>query len=188
MVDCYLGEIRLFGGPYAPEGWADCTGQLLPVADNQALFSLIGTTYGGDGSTNFRLPDLQGRVAVGAGAGTGLTARAVGQTGGEAAVILGVANMPAHTHSFTVSNQDGTSPDVLPAPGASGSVVLANMAPVSGGTVATYTDAIVAAANQPQAMENAIEAVGTAQPHGNIMPSMGMRYIIALQGLYPQRP
>nr|WP_184263090.1 tail fiber protein [Novispirillum itersonii]MBB6210250.1 microcystin-dependent protein [Novispirillum itersonii] len=188
MVDCYLGEIRLFAGPYAPEGWADCNGQLLSLASNQVLFSLIGVTYGGDGRTNFALPNLGGRVAVGAGAGTGLTVRAVGQTGGKAVVSLEVANMPAHTHSFTVSNQDGTSPNALPAPGASGSVVLANMAPVSGGTVATYTDATVAAANQPQVMEDAIEAVGTIQPHENIMPSMGMRYIIALQGLYPQRP
>src|SRR5438477_8882632 len=101
MSEPFLGEIRMFGFNFAPVGWAMCNGQLLPISQNTALFSLLGTQYGGNGQSNFALPDLRGRVAMGFGQGPGLSPRVQGETGGEEAVVLTAATMPAHTHGLT---------------------------------------------------------------------------------------
>ena len=104
MSDPYVGEIRMFGGNFAPDGWMNCEGQLLPIAENETLFQLIGTMYGGDGQTTFGLPDLRGRVPLHAGAGTGLTPRTLAQLGGAETVTLSTAQMPAHNHAVLASS------------------------------------------------------------------------------------
>ena len=105
MADPFLGEIRMFGGNFAPRGWAFCNGQILPISQNTALFALLGTTYGGDGQTTFALPDLQGAAPLHAGEGPGLSSRPLGERGGQQAVSLTTANLPAHTHA--VAGEDG---------------------------------------------------------------------------------
>ncbi len=107
--DPFIGEIRMFGGTFAPSGWAECNGQLLPIASYTALFSIIGTTYGGDGQTTFALPDLRGRVPLGEGQGPGLTNRPLGQSLGSETNLLAIANLPAHSHDVNALSADGTS-------------------------------------------------------------------------------
>src|SRR5438876_946736 len=108
MASPFVGEIRIFGGNFAPKGWALCDGQLMPISQNMALFSLLGTTYGGDGKSTFALPNLQGSVPLQAGQGNGLTLRDLGETGGEPAVTLLDTEMPAQTHGLMCSNAAGT--------------------------------------------------------------------------------
>ena len=109
MSDPFVGEIRVFGFNYAPDGWASCAGQLLPISQNTALFSILGTSFGGDGKSTFALPNLQGTVPVHVGAGLGLTPRVLGETGGTAEVTLSVAEMPAHSHTANCNSGSGTS-------------------------------------------------------------------------------
>ena len=174
----YIGEIRLMSFPFAPKGWAYCQGQLLPVAQNQALFSLLGTTYGGNGQTTFGLPDLRGRVLVGTGAGPGLSPYTQGQVGGTETVGLTPAQLPAHTHtSFTgtVATADAAelnSPNgAFPAPG--------SKAQFAAGT----PNASLGASSLPPTTE----AAGNGQPHENRQPSLVLNYAIALVGIYPSR-
>lgn len=171
-ADPFLGEIRIFAGNFAPQGWAFCDGQLLAISQNQALFSLLGTTYGGDGQTTFALPDLRGRVPMNAGSGPGLTPRSLGQTGGQEQVTLNVSQIPAHTHQARASSEapDTNSPeDAVPAQKARTYLYNTGDSDVNMGTTA-------------------ISSTGGSQAHDNMQPYLCLNYIIALQGLYPSMP
>jgi microcystin-dependent protein len=170
MSTPYIGEIRMFGGNFPPLGWAFCDGQLLPIAANDALYNLIGTTYGGDGITTFALPDLRGRLPLHKGTGPGLSGRVLGEVGGTETETLNTNQLPAHTHPFigTSSSASVTSPSnaVIAAPS----------------TMDLYRPSAVP--NQPMA-PNAISSVGGSQPHDNIQPFLCISFIIALEGIFP---
>lgn len=183
MTDPYIGEIRLFAGSFAPEGWHLCDGTVLTVQGNEALFSLIGGTYGGNGTTQFALPDLRGRVPIhqGQGQNPSLTNRVLGQIGGAEAVALTAAQMPAHTHTLNASTGNATT--ITP----SNSVGLAKP------TVAGWGQYF--AGNTPASdfsllpmSGSALSVSGQSQAHPNVMPSLVLTYIICLIGLYPMRP
>ena len=167
----FIGEIMLFAGFFAPRGWADCNGQLLSIAQNIALFSLIGTTYGGNGQTTFALPDLRGRVPIHFGQGPGLSSYDMGQQGGTEMVTLSVNEMPAHTHVARADLGNGTlsSPNgAFPARDPAGS-------PTYG---AAQAGALAAAA---------IAHAGGSQPHNNMPPHLAIRYCICLEGIFPSQ-
>jgi len=171
-MDPYIGEIRMFAGNYAPEGWALCNGQLLPVDQYDVLFSLLGTTYGGDGVTTFRVPDLQGRIPIHQGQGAGLTKRVIGQSFGTETVALTAAQVP-HNHAFMAGAGEGTSAD--PAGKVLGQ---------SSGTVQLYN----AAASAAVTLNNAtVTVAGQGAAHENIMPSLCVNFIISCTGIYPPR-
>lgn len=167
-----LGQIMLFGGNFAPRGWAFCNGQLLQISANTALFSILGTTYGGDGRTTFALPDLRGRVAIHAGTGNGLTPRQIGQASGTETVTLTINQMPAHTHMVN--------PKYSNAPG---QINPANNYPANlGAPNAVY------GASGDGPMGNAIVSTsGGSQPHENMQPWLCINYIIATVGVFPTR-
>ncbi|MGN6608169.1 MAG: phage tail protein [Jatrophihabitans sp.] len=177
MTDPFLGEIRMFAGSYAPYGWAFCAGQLLPISQNTALFSLLGTYYGGNGTSNFALPNLNGSVPVGQGQGPGLSDRVLGETGGAEAVGLLVGEMPSHTHQATAvsSNGDLTSP-----------AALTTWAPARFGRAAQN----LYSTGAPDVVmnANALALAGGNQPHNNMPPYLAVTFIIALQGIFPSRP
>lgn len=168
MSEPFLAEIRLTSFNFAPKGWAMCNGQLLPINQNQALFSLLGTTYGGNGQTNFALPNLQGRMPIHA--GNGYTQ---GQAGGEVNHTLTLTELPQHTHTVQASSQAGTTP--VP----TGAVLAA---PAHGGNL--YSSGAVSAA----LVGSTVGGAGGSQPHINMQPSLVLNYIIALVGIYPSRP
>jgi microcystin-dependent protein len=174
MADAYLGEIRIFAGSFAPKGWALCNGQLLPIVQNTALFSILGTMYGGDGKTTFALPNLMGRAPIGVGAGPGLTPRTQGKMEGSNTVTLNTTQIPAHTHIAQYGDSVSGDP-VLP-----GSLWAAT--PGRGGK-ATYSE--------PNSLVNmsleAIQPAGGGAPHNNMQPYLAMNYIICLQGEFPAR-
>ena len=166
MGQPYIGEIRMFGGNFAPAGWAFCDGQLLPIAENDALFALIGTTYGGDGQTTFALPDLRGRIPVHEGPGY-----LQGQLSGVESVTLSVGQIPAHSHPLLGSSDNATT--TSPAgnvPGTSAEV-----------TVFPYgTD------NPPTTLATqSVSPVGGSQPHDNFQPYLCVNFIISLFGIFP---
>jgi len=166
-MDPFLGEIRMFGGNFAPVGWATCDGQILSIAQNTALFSLLGTTYGGNGQTTFALPDLRGRVSVHQGGSFVL-----GQTGGSETVTLTTTNLPAHTHAANAA-----------AAGTALSPAGHYWAADPGENVAPY-----AAAPDGKVMSGAaIHTQGGSQPHENMQPFLAITFIIALSGVYPSR-
>ena len=172
MSEPFVGEIRIFAGNYAPRGWSFCNGQLLPVSDNDVLFSLLGTTYGGDGRTTFALPDLRGRLPVGEGHGSRLTLRILGEKFGQDSVTLLQQQLPAHRHEFiaTSAAADSNSP--------SGAI----LASPPGDTVYVSAPDNL----QPRTMNpNSVTGTGGSQPHENIMPSLAVNYIISLWGIYP---
>lgn len=177
-MDPYIGEIRLFAGNFAPKDWAFCNGQLMSIAQNTALFSLLGTTYGGDGKTTFALPDLQGRVPVHAGAGQGLTERTLGEQGGEPYVTLLSTEMPYHTHQAMAVAAIGTTTDPT------GGVWAESIKQGRGGT---QTPLYAPTVNASMSM-NAVGVAGGSQPHNNMQPYLALNYIIALNGIYPPRP
>ena len=168
MSEPFLGEIRIFGFNFPPRGWAQCQGQLLPISPNTALFSLLGTTYGGDGRTNFALPDLRGRVAMGDGTGSGLSARTLGQKVGEESVTLTTAQMPSHNHSLHAASEQANQSK----PGGN---------ELAGGTFyhAVATDTVMAGSS--------IGNTGGGQGHPNVQPSLVLNYCIALTGTFPSR-
>ncbi|MGB6373934.1 MAG: tail fiber protein [Methylocella sp.] len=170
----------LVGFNFAPVGWAFCNGQLLSISQNTALFSLLGTTYGGDGVTNFALPNLQSRAPVGFGQGPGLSPYTLGQTTGTETVTLTVAQMPAHNHlvAANAANATASSP--------SGNDLAQSLEPSGRGTpVNTYSTPPMTA---PVTLDPAaVKPSGGSQPHANIQPVLAMNYIIALQGIYPSR-
>lgn len=176
-MDYYTGQIILWPCPKIPQGWHICDGTLLPIAGNEALYSIIGVIYGGNGSTNFALPSLSSRVPIGQGLGTGLTNRVVGQTGGEESVTLTSSNMPPHTHAMYTTKQDATSSN--PA-----NLYLATLPK---GTK-FYFNPVVGAPDPVAENSAAISVSGGGGAHNNIMPSIGIRYIICLSGIYPVKP
>jgi microcystin-dependent protein len=176
-MDFYLGEIRLMSFAFAPKGWLYCQGQLLSVIQNQALFSLLGTTYGGDGRSTFGLPDLRGRAIVGVGPGAGLSPISWGQQGGQESVALLPSQLPPHSHTLSGTIKTGAVPE-LNAP--------------NGGVPAKST-ALQFAPNTPTAPMNAgvlggnLENAGNSQPHDNRQPTLVMNYAIAITGIFPSR-
>jgi microcystin-dependent protein len=171
----YVGEIRMFAGNFAPVGWAFCRGQMLPISENETLFQLIGTTYGGDGQSTFALPDLQGRIPIHNGTGPSGTQYLLGEHGGQENVSLTLAQVPQHAHSVLASAQTAT------AGTPSGNVPAA----ASPSTAKVYTFSQNAAA-VPMAPE-AVSTVGGAQPHGNLMPFLALNFIISLFGIFPSQ-
>ncbi|HEX7339125.1 MAG TPA: tail fiber protein [Rhodanobacteraceae bacterium] len=175
MTTPFIGEIRLLPYSFAPLGWADCDGQLLGIANNAALFSLIGTTYGGDGVNNFALPDLRGRVPLHQGQGPGQTPRPLGEIGGSESVTLLTTQIPAHSHTFTATSAD-----------ANAAVPAANnqLGKVAGDAI--YTSDTQGAAGIATAPDM-LAAAGASQPHENQMPSLTVRFCIATAGIFPSR-
>jgi microcystin-dependent protein len=171
MSDPYIGEIRAFGFNFAPVNWAVCAGQLLPISQNPALFSILGTQYGGNGTTNFALPNLQGNVPLHQGEAPGLTPRIVGETGGETTVTLTVAQIPAHTHAAACNSGNGTAYT----PGG-------NVWATDAGGAKEY-----AATGTATMAASALAATGGNQPHDNMQPSLAINYCIALAGIFPPR-
>jgi len=173
MSEPFIGEIRMVGFNFAPRGWALCNGQLLSIASNNALFSLLGTIYGGDGRTTFALPNLQGRVPMHYGSGAGLSPRLIGEAAGQESVSLTEAQLPAHTHKARASSLKGNT----------NSPVGRVWSKDAGVQSATYTsnaaDADMAA--------GAIAPAGGGQPHNNMPPYLAVNFVIALQGIYPAR-
>ena len=175
MSEPFIAEIRIFAGNFAPRSWAFCNGQLLPIAQNTALFSLIGTTYGGDGRSTTALPNLKGRAAMHPGRGPGLTSRRLGQRGGVEMVSLTEAQMPSHTHTLRANSVGRGGGSRSPA-GNSFSNVQGGFAYVTGSDT-----------NLVDLSSMALPNTGGSQPHNNMQPFIAMNYIIALQGLYPSR-
>jgi microcystin-dependent protein len=174
MSNPFLAEIRIFTGNFAPKGWALCDGQLMSISQNTALFSLLGTTYGGDGKSNFALPNLQGSAPMQAGQGPGLTLRDLGEVGGEQTVTLLNTEMPAHSHQAKAGTSGGQ-----PGPG--------NNAWSSGlKTAAPLYSASSPQSNVPMS-PLALSVAGGSQPHNNLQPYLGLTFIIALQGVFPAR-
>lgn len=170
MSEPFVGEIRMFAGNFAPRGWAFCDGQLLAVSQNDALFSLLGTIYGGDGRTTFGLPDLRGRIPIHAGHGPGLSERRLGAKGGAEKVTLTVNQMPSHGHPLHATQE--TALDRQPI----------------GNALAASTGQVYTEIRDPQTMNNqAISNVGGSRSHTNLMPFLCIHFIIALVGIYPSR-
>jgi microcystin-dependent protein len=169
MSDPYVGEIRLFGGGFAPVGWEICSGQLLQIAEHDILFDLIGTTYGGDGQNTFAVPDLRGRVPVGQGHGPSGTPYAIGAAGGAEQVTLTAQQLPPHTHPLSASTAGGSvdSPE--------------------GAFLATNPDVTMFINDTPTRAlpANLVGPAGGSQPHANAMPTTAINYIISVSGLYP---
>ena len=180
MSEAFIGEIRAFAGNYAPAGWALCNGQLESIAQNQALFTLLGTTYGGDGQTTFALPDLRGRLPVGQGQGPGLSPYTIGQRAGTESVTLLQNQLPAHNHlvqaSTATGNVSAPGPSVVPA---------APDAPSQ--TETFYAVPGTSAVNPVTMLAAAIGPTGNGLPHENRMPTLTVSFIIALNGIFPSR-
>ncbi len=174
MSDPFVAEIRIFGFNFAPKGWAFCNGQILPISQNTALFSLLGTTYGGDGRSNFALPNLQGMAPLQPGQGPGLSLHFLGENGGEPTVTLLQTEMPAHTHTAQgLSSAGGQGP-------ANNTWSDANQRGISA----------YAASSGPQNVQMSPQALainGGSQPHNNMMPYLTLNFCIALQGIFPPR-
>ena len=168
MSSPYLSEIRVVSFGFAPKGWAQCNGQLLPINQNQALFSLLGTTYGGNGVTNFALPNLQAKVPLHVGGGNTL-----GQTGGEATHTLAVAEMASHTHQVTATSDAAT----VPSPGG------AALAAAGASVGSVYAPG---PANTPL-VQGSVATAGSSLPHENRQPYLTLNFIIALQGIFPSQ-
>ncbi len=172
MAEPFIAEVRIFAGNYAPQGWALCNGQLLAISQNQALFSLLGTTYGGDGKSNFALPNLQQRIPLQAGQGLGLSNRSLGEAGGEASHQLSLAEMASHNHSLNGS----TAAASVQSPG--GALLGSPTSPTP-----PYHDATALAPMPPGSLSQS----GGNAPHNNLQPYLVVNFIIALQGIYPSR-
>jgi microcystin-dependent protein len=171
MSDAFVAEIRIFPFNFPPRGWATCDGQLLPISQNTALFSLVGTYYGGNGQSNFGLPDLRDRFALGQGAGPGLGSRVVGENGGVAAVSLQPTEMPAHRHTLAATASATTT---VPTGAA--------LAPPVDGSVAYRMPGVLA----PMAAES-VSPTGSGAQHENRQPYLTLNFCIALQGIFPPR-
>jgi len=178
MTQAMIGEIRMFAGNFPPKNWALCNGQLLAISSNTALFSILGTTYGGNGTTTFGLPDLRGRAPLSQGQGPGLTLRDLGEQGGEEGVALTVQQIPAHTHSATLPcNSDfNQTTKGTPINNAFGGTD-----PNNQGTpyYASSSNALMGASMSDPA--------GAGQPHANIQPSLALSFIICTNGVFPAR-
>jgi len=172
MAERYIGEIRIFCGNFAPSGWALCNGQLIPISQNTALFSILGTTYGGDGKVTFALPDLRQRMPLHAGAGPGLTPRDLGEQGGEQSTSLTLQELPSHSHAMTASNTAAS----VQSPA---NTLLAKPVTLS----APYHDPAAVAPSPAGPLGTA----GGGSPHNNMQPYLVVNFIIALTGIFPPR-
>jgi microcystin-dependent protein len=175
MSNPFLGEIRIFAGNFAPTGWALCNGQLMSISQNTALFSLLGTTYGGDGKSNFALPNLQGCIPMQPGQGPGLSSHVPGESGGSPTVTLIQSQMPAHSHTAKCDSGAGS----LASP--------ANGVWAASGAGRTPPPYYSNATPTAQMSPNVLSSTGGSQPHNNMAPYLGLTFIIALQGIYPPR-
>jgi microcystin-dependent protein len=176
MATPFIAEIVLFAGNFAPRGWAFCQGQILSIAQNTALFSLLGTTYGGNGTTTFALPDLRGRVPVGTGQGPGLSPVNLGEVSGEPTHTLIITEMPAHNHQAQAQGNSSSGNSSSPA---------GNTWAASTTRDNLYTNA---GANSPMAANTVTVGIaGGSQPHNNMQPYVGLNYLIAIEGIYPSR-
>lgn len=165
MSEPFLSEIKIVSFNFPPKGWALCNGQLLPINQNQALFALLGTTYGGNGQTTFALPNLQGRVPIHTGSG-----HTLGERAGSTSVTLNVQQMPQHTHALNASTNTGGA--IIP----------------TGNVLATTPNQVYTAANHLTPLEpSSVSSVGGSQPHNNMMPCLILNFIIALQGIFPSQ-
>lgn len=180
MSSPFVAEIRIWACNFAPTGWALCNGQLLPISQNTALFSLLGTTYGGDGKSTFALPDMQGNAPMQPGQGQGLSLRDLGEMGGSQYVTLLQTEMPVHSHNFMATDGDATVADPLNAYLAKGNYDSGTQA----GAVAFYN---TVAPNSPMSA-NALSIAGSSFPHNNMQPYLTLNFCIALQGVFPARP
>ena len=175
MADQFVAEVRMFAGNFPPSGWAFCNGQILPISQNTALFSLLGTNYGGDGRSTFALPNLQGAFPIHAGssAGPGLSQRVVGETGGSETVALSTAQLPGHGHAMeAVSGASTGTPDAT-----------VSLAPTSNGSALYRAPDPVVLNTSPSDMG----ASGGGGAHDNLPPFLAVSFIIALQGIFPPR-
>ena len=179
MSSPFVAEIRMFGFNFAPVGWAPCNGQLLPISQNTALFSLLGTFYGGDGKSTFALPNLQGSVPVNAGQGPGLSLYDLGQPGGSESIALLSTEMPAHAHFLNAVSGNATVADPTNANLAKGRYSTGT----TSGAVAFYTTQ----APNVQMSQQTVGTSGSNFPHNNIMPYTVVNFCIALQGVFPPR-
>ncbi len=171
MSEPFVGEIRMFAGNFAPRGWAFCDGQLLAVSQNDALFSLFGTIYGGDGRTTFGLPDMRGRIPLHQGTGPGLSARRLGSKGGEETVTLTTNQLASHSHDWNANTADAT-----------------GAAPAGKVTAGTSSPQIYNQADQSvDFASSAIAVSGGSRPHTNLMPTLCVNFIVSLYGIYPSR-
>jgi microcystin-dependent protein len=172
MADPFVAEIRIFPFNFAPKGWAWCNGQLMPLSQNTALFALLGTTYGGDGKSNFALPDLQGRAPMHPGQGQGLSLHDLGETGGSETVTLLESEIPAHAHTMRAATQDNADVNIV-----SSNVSFAGS---SGG-------ALYQATADVSLSDQALAPAGGDAPHNNMQPFLTFYFCIALQGVFPPR-
>ncbi|HSH65541.1 MAG TPA: tail fiber protein [Bacteroidia bacterium] len=195
-MDEFIGIIKLFAGNFAPKGWAFCSGQLLSISQNQALFAILGTTYGGDGRTTFALPDLRSRVALGGGqgGGPGLPAYVLGQRGGEPTHTLIVSEMPSHTHTGAVSGNAGlsvSSGDATQSAATAGATIATpgsgsrTFTPTLGFNTATPDTVLNAASVNTSTLAVNNLNNGGSNAHNNMQPYLGLSYIICINGLFP---
>jgi len=178
MSEPFVGEIRMFGGNFAPRNWAFCDGQLLQISQNDALFSLLGTIYGGDGRTTFGLPDLRSRLPLHQGHGAGLTPRNIGSGGGTEQETLNPNEMPSHSHAFQASG--------LPADAGYPAAAVVADTEITGGT-STYYNTGTPAAPDTAFPDGTLGNTGGSQSHTNLMPFQCVNFIIALFGIFPSR-
>src|SRR6056297_2376536 len=172
MSEPFVGEIRMFAGNFAPRGWAYCDGQLLAVSQNDALFSLLGTIYGGDGRTTFGLPDMRGRIPIHAGTGPGLSPRQLGSKAGSENETLTVNQLPSHTHPMQASSEAASSPN-----------------PPDQVLAESITDRVYRPNTAPDVnmASSSVSTIGGSRSHTNLMPLLCVHFIIALFGIYPSR-
>ena len=172
MSSPYVGEIRMFGGNFAPAGWAFCNGALIPISENDALFNLIGTTYGGDGQETFGLPDLQGRIPIHVGQGPGITQNyQLGEKAGVESVTLSTQQIPTHNHGWLASNDASNS--LIPTSNVVSTPL--NITPYFAGNASVPLNA------------SSLQPVGGSQPHDNMMPFLCVSFIISLFGIFPSQ-
>ncbi|PUA38191.1 phage tail protein [Paenibacillus elgii] len=172
-MDSFLGEITIFAGSFTPKGWAVCNGQLMPIAQNAALFSILGVKYGGDGKTTFALPNLQGAAPIHKGQGPGLTERIIGQSGGSQRVTLMAAELPIHTHPVnSAASGSGTTVE--------GMVWAKTPGRVGGAAYGSFTNTVMM-------NTGAIQSEGGSQPHNNMQPYLAVHFIICISGNFPPR-
>jgi microcystin-dependent protein len=183
----FIGEIRLFAGNFEPRGWAFCNGQILSIAQNTALFSILGTTYGGNGQTTFALPDLRGRVPIGPGQGPGLSSINLGEVSGTESNTITVNQLPAHNHSFTgtikATTEAGNTSNPSGAYPAKAEVVLSRTDTKENNAYKNTNNVSMAA----DAVTGTVGSTGQSQPVNNMQPYLGLNYIICLEGVFPAR-
>jgi microcystin-dependent protein len=183
MTEPLIAEIRMFAGNFAPRGWAFCQGQLLAISQNTALFSLLGTTYGGNGQTTFALPDLRGRVPVGTGQGPGLNNVILGEMSGAPTHTLITTEMPAHNHAISATLNASSTSAATGNPNNAYPAISRSISPYISASASPPIDLAMA----PGAISATASIAGGSQPFSIMQPYLGMNFIIALQGIFPSR-